>query len=106
MDNNYLIPANSKKSLLLFGLFNKLDAFIFAGGLTLTILLMLILNVSEIIQAIIALVPIGLAALLVMPIPNYHNTRTIIKEIWEFYTTRQSYVWKGWCFLDGEDNKK
>ena len=30
-----------------------------------------------------------------------------IKEnAWEFYTTRQRYVWKGWCFDNGESSKR
>ena len=104
--NNYLIPANSKKSMLIFGVFTQIDLIIAGVGLLLTIILALTLDVSNIIMVIIALIPIGLAALLVMPVPNYHNVRVILKEVWEFYTTRQSFVWKGWCFLDGEDNKK
>ena len=106
MNGNYLIPANSKKSLLIFGVFNKTDLIIFAVGLGITLLLMLILNISEIVQAVIALLPLGITSLLVMPIANYHNVRTILGEIWEFYTTRQCYMWKGWCFLDGDDSKK
>ena len=39
--NNYLIPANSKKSMLIFGLFNTTDLIIFLSGLGLTLLLML-----------------------------------------------------------------
>ena len=104
--NNYLIPANSKKSMLIFGVFTQTDLIIAGVGLLLTIILALVLDISNIVMAIIALVPLGIAALLVMPVPNYHNVRVILGEIWEFYTTRQSFVWKGWCFLDGEDNKK
>lgn len=104
--NNFLIPANSKKSMLIFGLFNTTDLIIFLSGLGLTLLLMLILPVEKIAFVIIVLIPLATCSLLVMPVPNYHNIRTILKEIWEFYTTRQNYVWKGWCFLDGEENKK
>ena len=32
MDNMYLIPANSKKSMLLFGLFTKVDLALFLIG--------------------------------------------------------------------------
>lgn len=104
--NNYLIPANSKRSMLIFGLFNKTDLIIFGSGLGTTLLLMMILDVSEIVNVIICLVPLATTSLLVMPVPNYHNVRTILMEIWNFYTTRQAFVWKGWCFLDGESDKK
>ena len=30
----------------------------------------------------------------------------MIKSLIEFYTTRQKFVWKGWCVNDGENNKK
>lgn len=104
--NNYLIPANSKKSLLIFGLFQQIDLIIFAVGVSLTIILALIFDVSSIVNAIVALIPAGIASLLVMPVPNYHNVRVIIGEVWNFYTTRQCYVWKGWCVSDGESDKK
>lgn len=104
--NDYLIPANSKKSLLIFGLFTKEDLIIFCIGLGMTLLMMLILDVSVLSNVIITLLPLALVSLLVMPVPNYHNIRVIITEIWNFYTTRQNFVWKGWCFLDGKDSKE
>ena len=106
MNNNYLIPANSKKSMLIFGLFQPIDLIIFGVGCGMTLLIAMILDVSSLANVIIALVPAGVASLLVMPVPNYHNVRIIIGEIWEFYTTRQCYVWKGWCVKDGETNKE
>lgn len=104
--NGYLIPANSKKSMLYFGLFNKVDLILFGCGITLSLLLLMILPVEELLFAIIALAPGVITGVLVIPIPNYHNIRTIIRLAYEFYTTRQQYVWKGWCLKDGEDSKK
>ena len=40
MNNNYLIPANSKKSQLYFGLFNKFDLILFGSGVGTSLLLM------------------------------------------------------------------
>ncbi len=100
--NSYLIPANSKKSMLKFGLFNNVDLIIFASGIVVSFLLMMILPVSNIIAGAIAIAPGCICAFLVIPVPNYHNVRTFIKIAWEFYTTRQRYIWKGWCFEDGE----
>jgi len=99
----YLIPANSKKSMLIFGLFNKFDLILFGSGIAISLLLLLILPVDELLFAIIALAPGVITGVLVIPIPNYHNIRTIIGLAYEFYTTRQQFIWKGWCFEDGED---
>jgi len=104
--DGYLIPANSKKSMLYFGLFNKFDLILFGSGITISLLLLMILPVEELLFAIIALAPGVITGILVIPIPNYHNIRTIIRLAYEFYTTRQQYVWKGWCLSDGEENKK
>lgn len=106
MDNTYLIPANSKKSMLIFGYFNTTDLIIFCCGVGLSFLLLMFIPVEEFWAALVAITPGALAALLVFPIPNYHNVRTVIMNAWEFYTTRQKYIWKGWCFEHGEGSKK
>ena len=103
--NNYLIPANSKKSLLIFGVFNKLDLIMFSIGITTTLLLLLILPIDRITFAVIALAPAMITGFLVLPIPNYHNMLTIIKEAFSFFTQRRNFVWKVWCFGHGEDEK-
>ena len=104
--DNYLIPANSKKSLFYFELFNKFDLLLFGSGIGLTLLLLVILPVDKLLWAIVALSPGVVTGVLVIPIPNYHNIRTIIKLAYEFYTTRQKFVWKGWCLMDGEESDK
>jgi len=106
MDRTYLIPANSKKSMLIFGYFNTVDLIIFCLGVGLSFLLMMFLPMEQFIFAMIAILPGALAALLVFPIPNYHNVRTVIKNAWIFYTTRQKYIWKGWCFNNGETSQE
>ena len=105
MENYYLIPANSKKSMLLFGVFNKFDLILFGSGVALTLLMLLILPIENLVIAIITLTPGLVCSFLVFPIPNYHNVLTIIRSIIEFYTTRQKFVWKGWCVNDGESKK-
>ena len=104
--NMYLIPANAKKSMLYFGVFNLTDLFIFGSGIALTFLLFFILPVEQLLFAVIAIAPGCICGFLVIPVPNYHNVRTIIQIAFEFYTTRQRFVWKGWCMRDGEDSKK
>ena len=106
MGNSYLIPANSKKSMLIFGYFNTTDLIIFCCGIGLSFLLLMFIPVEEFWAALVAIAPGALAALLVFPIPNYHNVRKVIMNAWEFYTTRQKYIWKGWCFEHGERDKK
>lgn len=106
MENSYLIPANSKKSMLKFGLFNTKDLIIFGIGVGISLLLMMILPIDNFWIAILAIGPGIICSFLVIPIPNYHNIRTVIGNAWEFYTTRQKYIWKGWCFDNGETNKK
>ena len=41
-----------------------------------------------------------------MPIPYYHNVLTALNEVIKFLTNRQKYYWKGWCILDGEEEKR
>lgn len=103
--NGYLIPANSKKALLIFGLFSIFDLILFSIGLGITVLLLFAIDPSSLLSAIIDLAPALTCAFLVMPIPNYHNTLTLIKSVNEFYMSRQKFVWKGWC-LNEQANKK
>ena len=105
MYDSYLIPANAKKSMLKFGLFNTVDLILFGTGLGISFILMMFLPISNFWVAVLSISPALICGFLVVPIPNYHNVRTVIKNAWRFYTTRQSYVWKGWCFEHGEENK-
>ena len=102
----YLIPANSKKSLLIFSRFNTVDLWVFIGGLIVSFVLLLTLPVEELLFAIIAISPGCICSFLVFPIPNYHNVRTFIKSMYKFYTSDRQLAWKGWCFLDGENDKR
>lgn len=99
MNGNYLIPANSKKSLKIFGIFYPFDLILFASGIGLSMLLMLILQVEDFKIAVLSIIPGCVAGLLVFPVPQYHNVLTAIKEALNFITQRQKFVWKGWCFL-------
>ncbi len=105
---DYLIPANSKRSLLIFGLFKPFDLILFGVGMGTTILLLMILSPASFAFAMLDLAPGLICGFLVLPIPNYHNTLNVIKEVYIFYTTRQRFIWKGWCVKDGfkQTNKK
>lgn len=102
----FLIPANSKRSLLIFSLFTPFDLILFGCGVGISTLLLLTLPVSELTIAVLALMPALITGFLVLPIPNYHNMITIIRNAIEFYTGRQKYVWKGWCVLREETKQK
>ena len=104
--NNYLIPANTKRSMLIFGLFTKFDLILFGTGIGLTLLLLIILPIEEITFAIIALLPALTTGFLVMPVPNYYNMRTLIASAISFYTNQRKFKWKGWCVPHGEEKKK
>ncbi|HPF82686.1 MAG TPA: hypothetical protein PLV83_00735 [Bacilli bacterium] len=103
--NGFLIPANSKKSMLIFGLFNKEDLILISAALGISLILLLFLDVSKLPIGLIAITPGLVGSFLVFPIPNYHNMLTVIKDVYTFYTSRQKFIWKGWCFLDGESKK-
>ena len=96
----YLIPANSKKSMLIFGVFTTFDLVLFGSGLGVSIILLLIISPNTLVTAVIDLLPAVICGFLVLPIPNYHNARIIIMEMYKFFTSRQKFIWKGWCVKD------
>lgn len=103
---NFLIPANSKKSMMILGLFYPFDLILFGSGIGITLLLMMILPISSTLGAIIAVAPAVITGFLVFPVPNYHNVLTVIIGVWNFFTTRQKFVWKGWCVTDEQESEK
>lgn len=104
--NGYLIPANSKKSLLIFNLFRLFDLIMFGAGLLVTLLMLVIFDLDNIWITAMVLAPACITGFLVMPVPNYHNIFTILQNAWQFFTNNQRYVWKGWCFTDGKEKQK
>lgn len=104
--NNYLIPANAKKSLLFFGLFNKFDLILFIIGIALSLIMLVTLPVEQLSIAIISLLPALITGFLVMPVPNYYNMRTLIVSIFTFFMNQRRFKWKGWCVPHGEEKKK
>lgn len=101
--NQYLIPANAKKSLLIFGLFRVIDIILFGIGLVITLICMLFINLDNIWAAIGALTPALVTGFLVAPVPNYHNILTFFTSFFKYLTERRMFVWKGWCYQDGQE---
>jgi len=101
-EDNFLVPANAKKGTLIFNMFRKIDLIIFACGVGISLFLLAFTNSTSdsIWILILKIIPAGISALLVLPIPNYHNTLCAIQSIIAFYTERRRFLWKGWCFYE------
>ena len=101
--NQYLIPANTKKGELILGIFSRTDhtdIIIFIVGIGITLLALVFMSLFDSIDnvtSIIAILPAGIATVLVFPFPNYYNIRTAVGEVIRYYTNRQRYIWRGWC---------
>jgi hypothetical protein len=106
MNNGYLIPANSKRGNLILNVFTYFDLILFGSGVGTTFLLILIVPMSNIFLTVVILLPALITALLVAPIPNYHNVLTVLIALIRFYNRRQNYIWKGWCINELYNEKK
>lgn len=107
MNDNYLIPANTKKSQLILGFFTPTDLIIFGIGVFWTVAMLLLIETMNIWIMLIILLPLLTCSFLIMPIPHYHNVKQLIVNIFNFYTGRRRYYWKGWCIYEGiERNSK
>ena len=103
MNNNYLIPANSKKSMLILGFFTPIDLIIFAVGCFVTLAFLFIFNDKLVMSSLLlVLSPALIASFLVMPVPNYHNVLQLLTNIIMFFAGRKRDYWRGWCIQDGE----
>ena len=100
MNDNYLIPANTKRGQLLLGLFKPIDLIILGIGMSITLILIAILPIDQTLFAVIAVAPGIFSGFLVLPVAYYHNVRQLITEMVKFFINRRRFLWKGWCFLD------
>lgn len=101
MNNNYLIPANSKKSMLILGFFTPIDLIIFGIGCTFTLIMLFAFNSRmDLGGMLLVLAPALVSTFLVMPVPNYHNVLQLITNIVTFLMGRKRFYWKGWCVKD------
>ena len=96
----YLVPANTKKSLLILSILRPIDAIILGTGIGISVILLLIFSNAGTIFTIVSCIPMLITLILVLPIPNYHNTLVALQSIWRFYNERRNYIWKGWCVYD------
>ena len=106
MYNEFLVPANTKKSILIFGILRPVDAIILGTGIGISVILLLITSNMGTLPLILSCIPMLVALGLILPIPNYHNVLVVIQSILSFYQERRNYYWKGWCVYDEfKDNK-
>ena len=105
--NNFIIPANTKKSQLILGFFTPSDLIIFGTGVSLTVIMLIFMQNASFFELIMILLPALVTGFLVLPVPNYHNVLQLITNILDFYKGRRNYYWKGWCVKDEyEDETK
>lgn len=96
--NNYLIPANSKKSQLILGFFTGVDLALFASGVGLTLILLILVQSASIGIMLLILAPALITGFLVLPVQNYHNVLQFIVNVYTYYSNPRKYIWKGWCY--------
>ncbi len=99
MENQFLIPANTKKGQLILSIFRPVDLGIFVTGVSITFILLIIFSQIDlgIIFNIMAIFPALVCTFLVIPVANYHNVLVAIQEIIHFYSNNKNYKWRGWC---------
>lgn len=98
--NGSLVPANTKKSMLIFSMLRPIDAMILGVGISVSVILLILFSNGGTVITIVSCIPMAVSLILVMPIPNYHNTLVAIQSILRFYNERRNYIWKGWCVYD------
>ena len=104
--NGSLVPANAKKSLLIFGMLRPIDAIILGTGIGISVILLIMFSNGGTIITLISCIPMLVSLILVLPIPNYHNTLVALQSIIRFYNERRKYIWKGWCvYNEFKDDK-
>ena len=97
--NQYLIPASTKRGQLIVSIFRPVDLAIFITGVSITLILLLVFvnfNAGTALM-IVALFPGLVATGLVVPVANYHNVLVAIQEMMDFYSNNRNYKWRGWC---------
>ena len=105
--NGSLVPANTKKSMLILGMFRLVpDLLILVLGIIISVALLLIFSSASTLALILCCIPMLVALVLVLPIPNYHNTLCAIQSVLNFYNGRRKFIWRGWCMISEYSNEK
>ena len=104
MNESYIIPANSKKSMMILGLFTPVDLIIFSLGCLVTIMLLFVFRNAAFGQMLLILAPALVSTFLVAPVPNYHNVLQLLTNVVTFFLKQRKYKWRGWCMYDGKED--
>ena len=102
--NDYLIPANAKKSQLILGFFTPIDLIIFLSGCVISLTLLLMFATFSLGYLLLMLMPLLVGTFLVLPVPHYHNILQLITNIVNFIFNRKRYYWKGWDIYEESKN--
>lgn len=106
MENeSYLIPANSKKSMLILGFFTTLDLIIFGVGIGISLIALTIIHSAKFKVMLLIVTPGLISTFLVLPVPYYHNVLQLLTNIFNYFANRRRFYWKGWC-VSSEDEQK
>ena len=106
INGGYLIPANTKKGQLIFGMFTGSDLMLFDMGAFGSLVLLLTIGANETLNAVICILPALICGFLIAPIPNYRNVITFISSAINFYSNQTIYKWRGWCFYEQSNERK
>ena len=101
--NNYLIPANTKKSQLILGFFTKMDLILWIIGVAWSFIMLVLVKSLSLVVLILIMLPALIATFLVMPVPHYHNVLQLLTNIFNFFVNRRQYYWKGWSIYNESD---
>ena len=104
MNSNYLIPANSKRSQLILNWLKPIDLIILVSGALVTASLAFIFgSKATFVGLILMCIPLFVCVTLVLQVPNYHNVRQLLTNVFTFFFIRpRTYYWRGWCVDDEE----
>lgn len=100
INGGYLIPANTKKGQLIFGMFTPPDLVVFGIGVFISLMLLIALGADDTVGALVSVAPGLFCGFLVMPVPNYRNVLTFFTSMITFYSNQKIYKWKGWNFYE------
>lgn len=107
MNGNYLIPANSKRSMLILSLFAPIDVAIGASGAVVTFMLLMVFgtHANGLLDLLLFSTPALVCALMIVPIPNHRNIWQLTVHIYIYLMSNKQYYWRGWCFNNGSSKK-
>ncbi len=104
--DRYLIPANSKRSMLILSLFAPIDLVIAGVGGFITVILLMIINIETTTDILIVLTPVLISSAMVIPVPNHRNVWQLTANVLYYFTNQRKYRWRGWCMLRGKEGEE